>query len=134
MGQISRGFQCKLICFIVIYRTITSLLQSYDEGKELLWCWSLSLFWKSWPDRLTCQTLSNDLTSKEAYSQPCQTSKIERFVKIINSFTPLTVFTKRSILDVWYFSEYASEADLRLVIVFVEIIIMKIRAIRRQRL
>ena len=44
----------------------------------------------------------------EAYSEPCQTSKMERFAKIINSFQPLTTFAKRSILDVWQGSEFAS--------------------------
>ena len=36
------------------------------------------------------------------YSVPCQTSKMER------RFSPLTIFAKRSILDVWQGSEYAS--------------------------
>ena len=44
----------------------------------------------------------------EAYSEPCQTSKIESFAKIVNGFMPLTIFAKRSILDVWQGSEYAS--------------------------
>ena len=33
---------------------------------------------------------------------------MERFAKIINSFQPLTTFAKRSILDVWQGSEFAS--------------------------
>ena len=36
----------------------------------------------------------------EAYPEPCQTSKMERFAKIVNDFYPLTIFTRRSILDV----------------------------------
>ena len=36
----------------------------------------------------------------EAYSEPYQTSKMERFAKIVNGFQPLTIFGKRSILDV----------------------------------
>ena len=36
---------------------------------------------------------------------------MERFENIIECFEPLTVFAKRSILDVWQGSEYASAAD-----------------------
>ena len=34
------------------------------------------------------------------YSGPCQTSKMERFAKLVNLFKPLSNFTKRFILDV----------------------------------
>ena len=43
-----------------------------------------------------------------AYSEICQTSEMERFAKIISGFYSLTFFTKRSILDVWHGSAYAS--------------------------
>ena len=36
----------------------------------------------------------------EAYSEPCQRTKTEHFVEIVNSFEPLTIFTENSILDV----------------------------------
>ena len=45
----------------------------------------------------------------EAYSESCETSKTKRFGKIVNSLKLLTIFTKRSILDIWQASEYASE-------------------------
>ena len=38
--------------------------------------------------------------STEAYTKPGQTSKIERFLKIVNGFQPLTIFAKCSFLDV----------------------------------
>ena len=47
----------------------------------------------------------------EAYSEHCQTFKIERFEKIVEDFELLTIFAKRSILDVWQGSEYASAAE-----------------------
>ena len=47
-----------------------------------------------------------DLTT-EAYSEPCQTSKMGRFVKIVNRLKSLTIFIKRTILDIWQPSEYA---------------------------
>ena len=37
--------------------------------------------------------------STKAHSQPCQTSKMERFAKIVDGFKPLIVCTKSSILD-----------------------------------
>ena len=36
----------------------------------------------------------------EAHSEPCQTSKMECFAKIVHGLTPLTIFAERSILDV----------------------------------
>ena len=45
----------------------------------------------------------------EAYSAPCQTSKKELFAKIDDSLNPLTLFAKRSILDVCQGS--ASDSD-----------------------
>ena len=41
----------------------------------------------------------------KACSEPCQTSKIKHFAKIINGLFLLTIFTKRTILDVWQGSE-----------------------------
>ena len=49
---------------------------------------------------------SNVLT--QAYSEPCQTPKMETFVKIVDSLKPLIAFAINSILDVWQDSEYAS--------------------------
>ena len=44
----------------------------------------------------------------EAHSIPRQTSKMELFSKIFNSWNSLTIFAKSSILDVWLVFEYAS--------------------------
>ena len=41
----------------------------------------------------------------EAYSEPCQTSKMECFAKMLNYQKPLTIFTKRSVLGVLQGSE-----------------------------
>ena len=56
------------------------------------------------------QNLSKQFTlhSAEAYSEPYQTSKIELFSKIVDSFHLLTIFSKSFILDAWQVSEYAS--------------------------
>ena len=48
----------------------------------------------------------------DAYTDSCQTSEIELFVKIVSNWKLLTFFSKKkkknSILDVWQGSEYAS--------------------------
>ena len=51
-------------------------------------------------------TTCSQLFNSEVYSETCQTSKIERFAKIVHGFDPLTIFKKFSILDVWQGSEY----------------------------
>ena len=42
----------------------------------------------------------------EVYPGPCQTSKMKRFVKTVNSFWPLAITAKHSILDIWQGYEY----------------------------
>ena len=42
------------------------------------------------------------------YSNPCQTSKMERFAKLVNGWKQLTIFAKSFILDVEQGSECAS--------------------------
>ena len=45
-------------------------------------------------------TCLKQASAAEAYSEPCQTSKMERFAKIVNGSNPSTIILKRSILDV----------------------------------
>ena len=47
----------------------------------------------------------------EAFSESCQIYEMEFFVKIVNNFHPLTVFTKNSILDIWQGSKYTAIAS-----------------------
>ena len=42
-------------------------------------------------------------------SKPCQTTEMERFVRIVKIEKLLTIYAKTSILDVWQSSEHASE-------------------------
>ena len=44
-----------------------------------------------------------------AYSKPSQISKTEFFAKTVSSWKPLKKFAKSSILDVWLGSEYTSD-------------------------
>ena len=44
----------------------------------------------------------------EVYLEPCQTSKMELFAKVVNSFYPQTSFSKSSILDIYLGTEWAS--------------------------
>ena len=59
--------------------------------------------------------------SAEAYSEPCQTSKMALLAKIVGVFQPLTVFVKSFILDVWQGSEYASADHIksRIIVYFI---------------
>ena len=59
------------------------------------------------PNRLiyfSCKT-------SETYLEPYQTYKIERFAKIVNVWKLLTIFDKRTILDVWQGSECVFKTD-----------------------
>ena len=47
------------------------------------------------------------LVSEESHSEPSQTIKMEVFAKIVDSFLPLTLSAKSSILDSSLGSEYA---------------------------
>ena len=49
--------------------------------------------------------LNGHFLTPEAYSEPCQKSKMERFAKIVIGFQPLIIFEMR---DVWQYSEYIS--------------------------
>ena len=46
----------------------------------------------------------------EVYLVPIQISKMELFVKIVNSLMPLTILTKSSILDVWLASKIVTNS------------------------
>ena len=52
---------------------------------------------------LICQIL---MCRQEAYSVPCQTAKMDRFLKMVNDNYSLTVIAKSSILDIWEGCEY----------------------------
>ena len=52
-------------------------------------------------------------SNEEAYSVRTRTFKMELFAQIVKSFQLLTLFVKKSILDVWLDSEYPSENNKR---------------------
>ena len=45
------------------------------------------------------------------YSEQIQTSNMKYFAETVNAWKPLTIFPKRSILDVWQGSECAFVCD-----------------------
>ena len=47
---------------------------------------------------------------KEAFSEPCKTSEVKLFAKLVSNWKPLIFLPKTSALDVWKVSEYASAA------------------------
>ena len=67
---------------------------------------------------LTCITGYPD-----AYSEPCQASKIEPFAKIVKDEI-VNYFCKKYILDVWQDSEYASAILMQLIQFFSSIFII----------
>ena len=50
------------------------------------------------------------MIESESYLELYQTSKVESFAKIVNSFQKVTIFKRNSILEIfdWQDSEYAS--------------------------
>lgn len=54
------------------------------------------------------KTVSFSWTISEVYSKPFETSKMERFMEIVNDFYLLTILVRLSILHIWGGLEYAS--------------------------
>ena len=50
------------------------------------------------------------MIESEAYSELCQTSKVEYFAEIVNGFKKITIFKRNSVLEIFDIqdSEYAS--------------------------
>ena len=59
--------------------------------------------------QITRQIIVTETGIREAHSEPCQGTKMERFAKIVDDFQMLTIVAKRSILDVSQGFDYASE-------------------------
>ena len=57
---------------------------------------------------LFAASLQSTLQVTELYSEPCLTSKMESFAKIVNGLQLLTILEKISILNAGQGSEYAS--------------------------
>ena len=77
---------------------------------------------QSCPPKYLCRILKWGQWS-ETYSEPCQTSKVECFAKIVNGFYMLTVFTIGSILDIWQGSEYEFDCNCKDFVVYLSIIL-----------
>ena len=56
------------------------------------------------------------MIESKAYSELCQTSKVEYFAKIVNGFKKITIFKRNSILEIFEIqdSEYASANKFQL--------------------
>ena len=68
--------------------------------------------WYLWYSNLFKNETSLTLeANSEAYSGPCQTSKMEVFVQTVNGFYFLTIFLKSSILDISQDSQFNSKAS-----------------------
>ena len=51
-------------------------------------------------------TICDKYSSSEVHSEPKQTSKMERFARIVNGWKLLAIFIKSCILDIWLGSEF----------------------------
>ena len=56
--------------------------------------------------------LQHRIVTPEPYLEPCQISAMKHFLKIINSFKPLTIFQKSSTVDLWQGPKYGSGNEL----------------------
>ena len=70
-----------------------------------LWCLLLSFHYLEYYRKKGFNTLSVFIENTEVYSKPFQTSRMELSATTFNSFQPLTIFLKCSILNVWQSSE-----------------------------
>ena len=92
------------------------------------------LLWGLFPFFISSRIPKNSKLISEAYSEPSWTSKMDLFAKIVNGWTPLTIFAKRSILDVRLGSEYASDPHLPSFPDFFKISNLEIVSIRNTRI
>ena len=80
-----------------------------NKGEILIWRENYNHFAKyQCSHAFPLEPQQNNFSNSQAYSEPCQTSKMECFEEVVNSWKLLTYFAKLSILDVWQGSEYTS--------------------------
>ena len=82
------------------------------ESTEVKFLTAVSIEHQAFDLRKKERVLKRFSPMPDAYSEPCQTSKTERFAKIVNGLKSLTILAICSILDVRQGSEYASECYL----------------------
>ena len=81
----------------------------WNKGKFFVWTEYYNQFDIYQPSRVSLlKPRQNNLKDPEAYPEPCQTSKMDCFVKIVNDLNLLTFFVRHPILDVWQGSKYIS--------------------------
>lgn len=79
------------------------------------------------------QTISGvlDWVNKEVYLEPCQTSEMEPFVKIVRRFHSFTIFAESSFLDLGQGSEHAVEINLKVRMVMSNECLLKFKNVLR---
>ena len=89
------------------FLAIFSFIQSNRRG-----AWAFQSFFMvlklSKPNTRTYEHFLKYYGTPEAYSEPYQTSKMDRFTEIVISISPFTAFANGSLLDIWCSSEYAT--------------------------
>ena len=111
ISQSSKENTCHGVFLNSRLRVSPSSKKNYVAG---IFLWILINFFSKAILKKTCKWLflstftCNQLVITKVHLGPCQTSKMERFAKLVSSFQPLSIFAKRSILDIWQGSGYAS--------------------------
>ena len=72
--------------------------------------YAFKLLWE-----LKCNDKSIFVIAPEAYSEPSEKSKTEHFVKRVESFQALTIFTKPPVLNIWLDYENNSEFPIHII-------------------
>ena len=89
-----------IILFLIIYNHFLFFCSIWTIHLRPLWA-ALCMTWKMWHEATWSVTWSYSVDYQTAQNgcRTTATSKVELFMTIVNSFQPLTIFTKCSILD-----------------------------------
>ena len=93
-----------------IFRKILKIFRKILKIFCKIFCKFCKGFWKIVIALIIWRNIFQNITNTE----PCQISKMKHVTKIVNRSQPLTIFVKRSILDVCQGSEYTSVRESKL--------------------
>ena len=102
------SFSLTLVNFLLAWMLFFHVWH-YNKGKFFVSSEYYNLFGIYQPSRVSLlKPRQKNLSDPEAYPEPCQASKMDCFVKIVNGLNLLTFFVRHSTLDVWQGSKYTS--------------------------
>ena len=109
--MISTSSKLSFVALYDLWDTVINILQfkSHSFSHSVFIFNFQHVFQKTCMHLLFGVSVISKVPSREAYSIPCQPSKMEHFTEIVNGWNYFC-----SILDIWQGSEYASGASKRL--------------------